>query len=148
MRFPLIHFNDPVEVGFSIKSAAFDLPFNQLVIRRINILIERRGNLLYLKWRQEPVIDAFFQGVDVLGGIWITDESALRDFAGCGAECDDYPVELRKFRLRHPEQVKLWCRWVTQKVFTRYGIEIPGDTRILLVDLFRQIKTLHPMKIQ
>ncbi len=87
-------------------------------------------------------------GMDYLGGIWISDESALRDFAGCGAECDDYPLELRDFSLRRPEQVKLWRRRVSQKVFARYGIEIPEDARILLIDLFRQIKTLRPMKIQ
>ncbi|MBV9035938.1 MAG: hypothetical protein JO182_15720 [Acidobacteriaceae bacterium] len=87
-------------------------------------------------------------GMDYLGGIWISDESSLRDFAGCGAECDDYPVELRKFSLRRPEQVKLWCRWVTQKVSARYGIEVPENARILLVDLFRQIKTTRPIRIQ
>jgi len=98
----------------------------------------------------EDIAIVFFP--DILGmnywEIWITDESSLRDFAGCGAECDDYPVELRKFSLRRPEQVKLWCRWVTQKVFARYGIELPENAQILLVDLFRQIKTIRPVKIQ
>jgi hypothetical protein len=99
----------------------------------------------------EDIAIVFFPdtlGMDYLGSIWITDESSLRDFAGCGAECDDYPVELCKFSLRRPEQVKLWCRWVSQKVFARYGIEIPENAPILLVDLFRQIKTLRPVRIQ
>ncbi len=99
---------------------------------------------------EDIAIDFFpdILGMDYLGGIWISDESALRDFAGCGAECDDYPVELREFSLRRPEQVKLWRRWVTQKIFARYGVEVPEDARILLVDLFRQIKTARPIKIQ
>ncbi len=99
---------------------------------------------------EELAIDFFpaILGMDYLGGIWISDESRLRDFAGCGAECDDYPLELRKFSFRRPEQVKLWCRWVSQKVFARYGIEISEDAQILLLDLFRQIKTLRPVRIQ
>ena len=80
----------------------------------------------------EDIAIAFFPeilGMDYVRSIWITDESSLRDFAGCGAKCADYPAEINERSLDRPTRVKLWCRWVSQTVFARYSIAIPETAR-------------------
>ena len=43
----------------------FDLALDHRVVRRVDVLIERGRNLLHLERRQEAVVDAFLERVDV-----------------------------------------------------------------------------------
>ena len=54
--------------GFRVALAGFDFAFDQFVVRRVDVLIERRGNLLHLEGREEPVVDAFFERIDDIPG--------------------------------------------------------------------------------
>jgi hypothetical protein len=45
--------------------AHLNLAFDQLVVRRVGVLIQRRGDLLNPEGRQEAVVDAFLERVDV-----------------------------------------------------------------------------------
>ena len=63
--FTLLDLDDLVEVGFRVALLGFDLAFDELVVRRIDILVERRGNLLHLEWREEAVVDAFLERIDI-----------------------------------------------------------------------------------
>ncbi len=64
MRFPFLDFNDLIEVRFGVTLPGFDLTLDQLVVGRVDIVVERRGNLLYLEGREEAVIDAVLQRID------------------------------------------------------------------------------------
>ena len=44
---------------------ALDLALDHLVVGRVDILVQRRGNLLHLERRQEAVVDALLERVDV-----------------------------------------------------------------------------------
>ena len=65
VRFALLDLDDLVEVGFRIALPGFDFALHNLVIRRVDILVERCGNLLYAERREEAVIDALLERVDV-----------------------------------------------------------------------------------
>ena len=65
MRFAFLDLYDLVEVGFCIALSGFNFALHNFVIRRVDILVERRGNLLYAERREEAVIDPLFEGVDV-----------------------------------------------------------------------------------
>src|SRR6185437_10720298 len=61
----LLDLDDPVEVAFGVAPAALHLALDQRVVGRIDVLVERGGNLLHLEWRQEAVIDAFLERVHI-----------------------------------------------------------------------------------
>src|SRR5664280_1462680 len=65
VRFALLDLDDLVEVGFRVAFSGFDLALHHLVIRRIDIVIERGGNLLYAERREEAVIDSLLERVGV-----------------------------------------------------------------------------------
>jgi hypothetical protein len=46
VRFAFFDLDDLVEVGFGVTLAALNLALDQLVVGRIDILVERGGNLL------------------------------------------------------------------------------------------------------
>ena len=56
MGFPLLDLDDPVEVPFHITLAGFDLALDQLVVGRVDVLIQRRGDLLDLERREETEV--------------------------------------------------------------------------------------------
>lgn len=58
-------FDDAVEIVFRVAVAFFDLALNQLVIGRMDIVVERGSNLPDLERRHEAVIDPVFQRVGV-----------------------------------------------------------------------------------
>src|SRR3989339_847260 len=64
--FPFLDLDDLVEIGFRVALPGFDLALDQPVVWRIDILVERRGNLLHLERREEPVVDAFLGGKGVV----------------------------------------------------------------------------------
>ena len=57
--------DDLVEVVFGVALAAFDFAFHHLVIRRVLVLVERGGDLLYAERGEIAVVDAVFERVDV-----------------------------------------------------------------------------------
>ena len=57
--------DDAVEVVLGVAPALFDLALDDLVIRRVDVVIQGRGDLADLEGRQVAVVDAFLQGVDV-----------------------------------------------------------------------------------
>ena len=61
---PCLDLNAPVEVRLLIQSALLDLALHHLVVGRVDVVVERRGNLPHLERRQEPVVDAVLQRVD------------------------------------------------------------------------------------
>ena len=65
VRLALLDLDDLVEVGFRVALAGFDLALDQLVVGRVDVLVERGGDLLHLERRQEAVVDAFLERVDV-----------------------------------------------------------------------------------
>ena len=65
VRFAFLDLDDLVEVGFRVALPGFDLALDQRVVGRIDILVERRGDLLHLERRQEAVVDAVLERVDV-----------------------------------------------------------------------------------
>ena len=65
VRFAFLDLDDLVEVGFRVALAGLDLALDQLVVGRVDILVERRGNLLHLERRQEAVVDAVLERIDV-----------------------------------------------------------------------------------
>ena len=65
VRFTFLDLDDLVEIGFRVALSGFDLALDQLIVRRIDILVECRRNLLHLERRQEAVVDAFLERVDV-----------------------------------------------------------------------------------
>ena len=65
VSFPLFDLYDLVEVGFRVALPRFNFALHDLVIRRVHILIQGRGDLLYPERREETVIDAFPKRIDV-----------------------------------------------------------------------------------
>jgi len=51
---PFLDLDDLVEVGFRVPFPGFDLALDQLVVGRIALLVDRRGNLLHLERREKP----------------------------------------------------------------------------------------------
>src|SRR6185369_1898341 len=64
-RLTLSNFDGSVEVAFDVPPPFLDIAVNNVVIRRKNVLIDGRSDLLNLERRQEAVVDAVFQRVDV-----------------------------------------------------------------------------------
>ena len=65
MRFALLDLDDLVEVGFRVALPGFDLALDQRVVGRVDVLVERRRDLLHLERREEAVVDAVLERVDV-----------------------------------------------------------------------------------
>jgi hypothetical protein len=65
VAFPLFYFDGSVEVFFLIHLTFFNLAFNDLIIRCVNIIIQRGRYLLDLKRGQEAIVNAFFEGIDI-----------------------------------------------------------------------------------
>ena len=65
LRFAFFDLDDLVEVGFGVALSGLDFAFDHLVVGRIDILVECRGNLLHAEGREEAVVDAFLERVDV-----------------------------------------------------------------------------------
>ena len=65
LPFPGHDLDNLVEVRFRIALPHLDLPFHQHVVRGIHVLIEGRGYLLHPERRQEPVVDALLEGIDI-----------------------------------------------------------------------------------
>src|ERR1035437_852324 len=63
--FACLDLDDLVEVGFRVALSALHFALHYVVIRRVDILVERGGNLLYAEGRKKAVIDAFTERVDV-----------------------------------------------------------------------------------
>ena len=61
----LLDLDDLVEVAFRVALAGFDLALDQLVVRRVDIFVERRRDLLHLERREKAVVDAVLERVDV-----------------------------------------------------------------------------------
>ncbi len=57
--FTFLDLDDLVEVGFHIALAALHFALQHIVIRCVNVLVERGGNLLYAERCEKAVIDAF-----------------------------------------------------------------------------------------
>jgi len=54
-----------VKIGLTIYFTLFNLTLNDLVIRCVNIIIQRGGDLLDLERGQEAIVNAFFEGIDI-----------------------------------------------------------------------------------
>ena len=54
VRLALLDLDDLVEVGFRVALAGLDLALDQLVVGRVDVLVERRGNLLHLEGVRKP----------------------------------------------------------------------------------------------
>ena len=65
VRFAFLDLDDLVEVRFRVPPAGLDLPLDQLVVGGVDILVERRRDLLDPERRQEAVVDAVLQRIDV-----------------------------------------------------------------------------------
>ncbi len=65
VRFALFDLDDLVEVGFRVSFPDFNVALHDLVIRRIDILVKRRRNLPDAEWREETIIDALLERVDI-----------------------------------------------------------------------------------
>ena len=65
VRLAFLDLDDLVEVVFRVELPGLNLAFDQRIVGRIDILVERRGDLLHLERRQEAVVDAFLERVDV-----------------------------------------------------------------------------------
>ena len=63
--FPLGYFDNAVEVAFRVALSIFNFAGNQFVITGINIVVERGSNLLHFEGRQEAVVDAILERVNV-----------------------------------------------------------------------------------
>jgi len=64
VRFPFLDLDDLIEVRFGVTLPGFDLPLDQLVVGRVDIVVERRGNLLHLEGRQVAVVDTVLQRIN------------------------------------------------------------------------------------
>ena len=67
VRFSLLDLDDLVEVAFRVSLPGFNFALNELVVGRIDVLVERGRNLFDLKRREEAVVDAFLERVDIGG---------------------------------------------------------------------------------
>ena len=64
VRFAFLDLDDLVEVGFLVALARLDLALDHCVIGRVDVLVERGGDLLHPERREEAVVDAFLERVD------------------------------------------------------------------------------------
>ena len=60
-----LDFDDPVEVRFVVELSGLDLALDHRVVRRVDVLVQRRRNLLHLERREEAVVDAVLERVDI-----------------------------------------------------------------------------------
>src|SRR5262249_125888 len=65
IAFALLDLDGPIELRLAIAAALFDLPFDDLVVGCVDIIVDRGGELLDLERGQVPVVDAILQGIDV-----------------------------------------------------------------------------------
>ena len=65
--FALFDLDDLVEVLLLVAFACLGFALDELIIGRVHVLVERRGDLLDLERRQKAVVDALLQRVDVHG---------------------------------------------------------------------------------
>ena len=63
--FALLDLDDAVEVRLRVPLTLLDLAFNHRVVRRIHILVQGGLDLLDLKGRQETIVDAVFERVNI-----------------------------------------------------------------------------------
>ena len=61
----LLDLDDAVEVALGVAPAFLDLALDQLVVAGVDVVVERRGDLLHLERRQKAVVDPVLQGIDV-----------------------------------------------------------------------------------
>ena len=54
-----------LKCGSRVALAFLDLALDHLVVGRVDVVVERGGDLLHLERRQEAVVDAFLQRIDV-----------------------------------------------------------------------------------
>jgi hypothetical protein len=62
---PLLDLDGTVELRLAVAFARLDLAFDDLVVRRVDVVVERRGELLDLERGQEAVVDAVLQRIGV-----------------------------------------------------------------------------------
>ena len=67
--------------------------------------------------------------------VFISDESALSDFSGCGL-----PDGIEYASL--DEEHRAWKTWVLERIQACYGVG-PADTDVLLVELFADIRQVR-----
>ena len=63
--FALFDLDDAIEFGFGVAPAFLDLALDDFVVGRVDVIVERGGDLLDLEGRQIAVVDAFLQRIDV-----------------------------------------------------------------------------------
>ncbi len=64
LALPLLDLDDLVEVGLRIAPPGLDLPLDQLVVGRVDIVVQGGGDLLDPEGGQEAVVDAVLEGID------------------------------------------------------------------------------------
>src|ERR1051326_7663519 len=67
IRLALLDLDDLIEVRFRITLAGLDLALYHLVVRGINIIVQRGLNLPYLERREETVVDSVLERVNIYG---------------------------------------------------------------------------------
>ena len=128
----LADFDDLVEILFLVALARFDLAFDQRVVRRINVFIHRRGDLLDAERRQEAVVDALAQrihkhrvaevgiGIDVVAALGCRGQAELH--RGCEVFQDAAPVAFiigaAAMALVNDDEIKK-IRWIFPEVRRR-----------------------------
>jgi len=65
LLFALLDLDDLVEVRFVVEFAGLDFTLHYVVVRRIDVVIQRSLNLLHLERREETVVDAVLERVDI-----------------------------------------------------------------------------------
>src|SRR6185437_4727181 len=65
LLFSFLDLNDLVKVRFGVALAVFNCTFHHPVVRRVDIIIECRRDLLHLKRREEAVVDPILQRIDI-----------------------------------------------------------------------------------
>jgi hypothetical protein len=64
-RLPLADLDGPVELALRVAPPRLDLPLQQVVVRRVDVLVQGGGDLLHLERRQEAVVDPLPERVHV-----------------------------------------------------------------------------------
>ena len=59
-----VDLDDAVEVTLLVDAARLDLTLHHIVVRRVNVIVQRGLNLADLEWSQESVIDAVLERID------------------------------------------------------------------------------------